>query len=214
LEVQETERRHIARELHDEIGQALTAVKINLQAVERAGNKKSTMIPIQECIRVVDRLLQQVRNLSIELHPSILDDLGLVAALRWYVDWLSQQSIMKGSFVTNLTEERLSSVLELTCFRVAQEALTNVVRHARAKNIIVELEKKGGHIHLRIIDDGVGFDVANARADAIKGYSLGLLGMEERISLVKGFLELKSVIGKGTEVNVILPYEKNKNITR
>jgi len=88
------------------------------------------------------------------------------------------------------------------------------VRHARAKNIIVELEKKGGHIHLRIIDDGVGFDVANARADAIKGYSLGLLGMEERISLVKGFLELKSVIGKGTEVNVILPYEKNKNITR
>ncbi|OQC47969.1 MAG: Oxygen sensor histidine kinase NreB [Deltaproteobacteria bacterium ADurb.Bin026] len=214
LEVQETERRHIARELHDEIGQALTAVKINLQAVERAGNKKSTMIPIQECIRVVDRLLQQVRNLSIELHPSILDDLGLVAALRWYVDWLSQQSIMKGSFVTNLTEERLSSVLELTCFRVAQEALTNVVRHARAKNIIVELEKKEGHIHLRIIDDGVGFDVANARADAIKGYSLGLLGMEERISLVKGFLELKSVIGKGTEVNVILPYEKNKNITR
>lgn len=214
LEVQETERRHIARELHDEIGQALTAVKINLQAVERTGKEKPAELPIQECIKIVDRLLQQVRNLSIELHPSILDDLGLVAALRWYVDWLSRQSTFNGRFVTNLTEDHLSSVLESTCFRITQEALTNVVRHARAKNVIVELEKQKGYICLKIIDDGVGFDVASARADAIKGNSLGLLGMEERVSLAGGQIELKSVIGQGTEIKAVLPYEKDKNNTR
>ena len=208
LEVQEAERRHIARELHDEIGQVLTAVKINLQAAERSSDAKSSvMIPLKESIKIVDRLLQQVRSLSIELHPSILDDLGLFAASRWYIDWISQQGGLRGQFVTKFTKERLSPVFETTCFRIVQEALTNILRHANAKNVLVELGEYNRELHLKVKDDGIGFDVRKAREKALKGKSLGLLGMEERVSLAGGRIEFKSERGLGTEIHVYLPLE-------
>ncbi|MEI6152855.1 MAG: PAS domain S-box protein [Deltaproteobacteria bacterium] len=206
LEVQEAERRYIARELHDEIGQVLTAVKINLQAAERSADAESSvMVPLKESIKIVDRLFQQVRSLSIELHPSILDDLGLLAALRWYIDWISRQGGMRGQFVTKFTKERLSPVFEITCFRIVQESLTNILRHAKAKNVFVELGEYNGELHLRVKDDGVGFDVRNAREKALKGKSLGLLGMEERVMLAGGRIEIKSERGLGTEIHVYLP---------
>src|SRR5207253_7364849 len=132
---------------------------------------------LEESVALVDRLLEQVRSLSLDLRPSLLDDFGLVAALRWYVERLAQRSGLDVSLVANPLESRLSAELETAWFRIAQEALTNVVRHARARRATVELSQRGGELELLIRDDGVGFDVRAARKGAGRGASLGLLGM-------------------------------------
>jgi signal transduction histidine kinase len=204
LYAQETERRRIARELHDEIGQVLTAVKINLQTLQRtaapAGHGS-----LQESIAIVDRAVQQVRNLSLDLRPSLLDDLGLVAALRWYVDRQSARAGYHGQVVADPPDLTVPPEVATTCFRVAQEALTNVVRHAHAQRVRVELRREDGELRLVVRDDGKGFEVAAANRRAARGASLGLLGMQERVQLVGGRLELKSAPGSGTEVCVHLP---------
>jgi PAS domain S-box-containing protein len=205
LEVQETERRYLARELHDELGQLLTAAKLTLQAVQRARSVSNIRTMLRDGVGLLDQCLAQVRSLSLELRPSLLDDLGLAAALRWYVDRQAERA----GFVARLEEEigdrRLPTEIETTCFRVAQEALTNIARHARATRVSVELAQRNGHLELIVRDDGAGFEVARARARAAAGGSLGLLGMEERVSLARGQLAVSSVPGRGTEVRVWLP---------
>jgi signal transduction histidine kinase len=205
LEAQEAERRHLARELHDEIGQALTAVKINLQAVQRSAGEGANPARIEESVAIVDRALQQVRNLSLDLRPSLLDDLGLVAALRWYLDRQAQRAGFAAEFTADPPGIRVPANLETACFRVAQEALTNVVRHAQAKRVRVELRQQGSELHLRIRDDGIGFEVPAARQRAARGGSLGLLGMQERVLLIRGRIEIHSAPGQGTEIHVSLP---------
>lgn len=205
MEAQETERRHIARELHDEIGQALTAVKINLQAVQRSLGDNAVAFPIQESISVVEDALQQVRNLSLDLRPSLLDDLGLVSALRWYVDRYAQRSGVVAEFSTDSYPAQRLPNIETACFRIVQEALTNVMRHAQARQVSVKLHQRQEDLHLSISDNGVGFDVQTARTRAAQGGSLGLLGMEERALLVGGQLKIKSKQGGGTEINAHFP---------
>jgi signal transduction histidine kinase len=205
MEAQEAERRHLARELHDEIGQALTAVKINLQAVQRALGESAAQPRLEESVTIVDRALQQVRNLSLDLRPSLLDDLGLVAALRWYVDRLAQRTGFVAEFVADPPGIRAPANLETACFRVAQEALTNVVRHARAHHVRVELLQHDTELHLLVRDDGIGFEVAAARQRAARGGSLGLLGMQERVLLIRGRIDIQSVPGQGTEIRIRLP---------
>jgi signal transduction histidine kinase/DNA-binding NarL/FixJ family response regulator len=205
MEAQEAERRHLARELHDEIGQALTAVKINLQAVQRATGETGPLPRLEESVAIVDRALQQVRNLSLDLRPSLLDDLGLVAALRWYLDRQAQRAGLAAEFVADPPGIRASTGLETACFRVAQEALTNVVRHAHAKQVRVEVHLRGAELQLLVQDDGTGFDVVAARRRAAGGGSLGLLGMQERVLLIRGRIEIRSTPGQGTEILVRLP---------
>jgi PAS domain S-box-containing protein len=205
LELQEAERRHIARELHDEIGQALTALKINLQAVQRTFDADHALPRLLDSINIVDRTLRQVRNLSLDLRPSMLDDLGLCAALRWYADQQAQRAGLRIHFLANTVDADLGSSLKTTCFRVAQEALTNVIRHARAKTVTIELSQEDGLLHLAVCDDGIGFDVEMVRGQPGVGASLGLLGMEERASLAGGRIELKSTRASGTEVHVWFP---------
>jgi len=205
MEAQEAERRHLARELHDEIGQALTAVKINLQALERSAGDKIVLPRLDESVAIVDRALQQVRNLSLDLRPSLLDDLGLVAALRWYLDRQAQRAGFAAEFVADPPGIRAPAHLETTCFRVAQEALTNVVRHAHAKRVCVGLRQEGSELHLTVRDDGIGFEVPAARQRAARGGSLGLLGMQERVLLIRGRIEIHSALGNGTEIHVHLP---------
>jgi signal transduction histidine kinase len=205
MEAQEAERRHLARELHDEIGQALTAVKINLQALERSAGDNVVLPRLDESVALVDRALQQVRNLSLDLRPSLLDDLGLVAALRWYLDRQAQRAGFAAEFVADPPGIRAPAPLETTCFRVAQEALTNIVRHARAKHVRIGLRQQGNELHLTIRDDGIGFDVPGARQRAARGGSLGLLGMQERVLLIRGRIEIHSASGHGTEIQVRLP---------
>ncbi|HWW01933.1 MAG TPA: ATP-binding protein [Candidatus Acidoferrum sp.] len=203
--VQEAERRQIARELHDEIGQSLTAAEMNLQAAMRSPGPAALERRLTESIQAVERVLEQVHDLSLNLRPSMLDDLGLEPALRWYTHRQAALTGMRAEFRGTELEERLDPVIETECFRVAQEALTNVVRHARARAVTVELSRQDGHLHLSVRDDGVGFDVGGSRGEAVRGASLGLLSMEERASLAGGGVELNSVPGCGTEVHAWFP---------
>jgi PAS domain S-box-containing protein len=205
VESQETERRHIARELHDEVGQTLTVAEMNLQAVLSSPRAASVPRRVNESLRAVERVLEQVRDLSLTLRPSMLDDLGLEPTLRWYTNRQASLIGLRAEFHAEPLEERLDPVIETACFRVGQEALTNVVRHARARAVAVELRKEDGHLHLYVRDNGVGFDVAALRDQAVQGGSMGLLSMEERATLADGGLECKSAPGQGTEVHAWFP---------
>ena len=202
MEVQETERRAIARELHDEIGQSLTAVKMNLQSMERIA---PSLTQLEDSMGIVEVVLQQVRNISLNLRPSMLDDLGLVPALRWYLDRQSQRAGLTAHFTADDITVPLPQELESTCFRVAQEALTNVIRHAKAQHVYVELQHNENEVNLVIRDDGVGFDVDNAKERATRGASLGVLGMQERVHLINGEIKIGSVPHHGTEIEVRIP---------
>ena len=204
VEAQETERRNIARELHDELGQTLTVAQLNLQALLQSpgacGQPRLT-----ESLDMVERVLEQVHDISLNLRPSLLDDLGLEPALRWYTDRQAALVELKVEFTMEPLEHRLDPIIETECFRIAQESLTNVVRHARAHTVTVELHTKDGRLHLGVRDDGVGFDVVPVREQAVRGASLGLLSMEERAALAGGGLEFKSAPGQGTDVQAWFP---------
>ncbi|OGL44024.1 MAG: hypothetical protein A2W05_06070, partial [Candidatus Schekmanbacteria bacterium RBG_16_38_10] len=212
IESQEAERRRIARELHDEIGQSLTALKINFQSVQSLHKKEKNIPHIKDGIEIIDRLIEQVRNLSFDLRPSMLDDLGLVSALKWYAEHTVKHSGIKVKFIANNVNGNLSPDIETTCFRVATEALTNVIRHSKAKEVNIELYEQDNELHLFIKDDGVGFDPEKIRAKVLQGKSLGLLGMEERIFLIHGNLKLKSVLNQGTEVHARFPLTTLDNL--
>src|ERR1043166_8909484 len=201
---QETERRRIARELHDEIGQALTVAQMNLQTVLRSG--AGVMTPrVAESLEVIDRVQKQVHDISLNLRPSILDDLGLEPALRWDIGRQAALAGLHAEFTADPLEHRLGPMIENECFRIAQEALTNVVRHAKARTVTVKLSTQDRRLCLSVRDDGIGFDVATVREQAVRGASLGLLSMEERATLAGGGLEFKSAPGKGTEVHAWFP---------
>jgi signal transduction histidine kinase len=205
VESQETERRHIARELHDEVGQTLTVAEMNLQVVMKSSHASPLTRRLKDSLQAVERVLAQVRDLSLNLRPSMLDDLGLESALKWYINRQAALSGLQSEFQADALEDRLDPVIETACFRVAQEALTNIVRHAHARSVNVALRKQNGHLHLLVRDDGVGFDVEAFRQKAAQGASLGLLSMEERATLVDGRFELKSTLGQGTEVHAFFP---------
>jgi signal transduction histidine kinase len=141
-----------------------------------------------------------VRDLSLDLRPSLLDDLGLVAALRWYGARQARHAGVSFHFTGRLPEERLPATLETTCFRVAQEALTNVVRHAQAQHVWVHVQVQDTALQLTIRDDGVGFDPFMAQMRARDGNSLGLLGMRERVAIAGGTIQITSNPGDGTTV--------------
>lgn len=204
LAAQEEERRRIARELHDELGQILTAAKLNLQALSRQ-EAPVAAVNLAPALVSLERALAATRDLSLELRPSILDDLGLVPALRWQLDRVGRDADLAVHFATNLDDERFASELETACFRIAQEALTNVARHAAAREAWVEVAREDGWLGLSVRDDGRGFDVAAMTARGIAGQSLGLLGMRERASLAGGELEIRSRPGAGTEVHARVP---------
>ena len=205
LAAQEIERRALARELHDEIGQALTAVKIDLQNLQRRAGGTDLARQVEGSMAVVEGALQQVRSMSLDLRPSLLDDLGLVSALRWYLDRQVQRTGVSARFWADPSATRLPPDVETVCFRVAQEALTNVARHAQATEVQLILRQEAVGVELSIRDNGRGFDVGAAREGALRGGSLGLLGMEERVLLAGGRLEIQSAPGQGTEVKATLP---------
>lgn len=197
---QEAERRRLSRELHDEIGQALTAVIFNLQAYQQALSDASVKAHLQSSLSIIENTLRQVRDLALDLHPTILDDLGLVAALDWHVKHQAERSGLKIELITAQVETNLPAELKTTCFRIVQEALTNILRHAKAKQVRVELRQQRRQLELIIRDDGIGFD-----ASAVRSASLGLLGMQERVALMHGRLRIKSAPGAGTEIRTRFP---------
>jgi PAS domain S-box-containing protein len=207
INIQESERRYIARELHDEIGQALTAASMILQGAQSQTDLLLVQARIKDSFAIINLALQQTRKISLDLHPSLLDDLGLVPALRWYADreatwsnFVVQVQAKETPEITSLSEE-----LKLVCFRVMQEALTNISRHSEARHVTVKLWVEAGCVHLTIRDDGHGFDVQVALNGAAQGKSLGLLGMKERVLLVGGQIAIDSSPNSGAEIHAIFP---------
>ena len=201
LEVHESERRAIARELHDEIGQAMTALKLMLES-DRPADPDEDRARLEDMIGIARQTLQQVRGLAIDLRPSMLDHLGLSATLRWYAEREGRRAGFDVDVRVSPPDLRLETHLETTLFRIAQEAFTNIVRHAQATTVTVTLEDLGGTVTLSIRDNGRGFNVAAARQRARQGGSLGILGMEERVALAGGRVDLRSS-ASGSEVVAI-----------
>ncbi len=205
LAVQEAERRRVAHELHDELGQALTAIKINLLTQRPNAQAAPADDPRTDCVRIVDHALRQVRGMALALRPSILDDLGLGAALKW----LAGQAAAQSSFAAHVRivagPARLEPETETACFRIVQVALTNVQRHAAAGRVDVELLQDADTLTLSVSDDGCGFDVPAMLARASTGASLGLLGMRERASLIDAELDIRSAPGHGCTVRLRCP---------
>lgn len=205
LKKMEIERHYVAYELHDEIGQALTAVKLNLESIRTPADHGELARRLDDSVSVIDRALQQVRDLSLNLRPAVLDDLGLMAALRWLVNSMTSKSGLEIRFEADEIEPRLSKEIETACFRVAQEAITNVLRHAQASRITVLVRKGKDAVSLIVSDDGIGFDTRSAIARSVTGSSFGLLGMEERVTLSGGRFEVESTLEKGSRIMAHFP---------
>jgi PAS domain S-box-containing protein len=204
VQTQEDERGRIARELHDEIGQVLTAVNLGLDAVQRiadCGPRASKQI--DETRAAVALAVQQIRDLSLGLRPLILDDLGLVPTLRWYLANQARKTGLTINFSGSLPVDHVPPEIETACFRIVQEAVTNVIRHAHATNVWVDFQRRGSdHVSLRIKDDGDGFDPSLALARWQGNSRLGLAGMQERVKLLGGKIDIKSRAGEGTEIDI------------
>ena len=204
----EEERRFLSRELHDELGQTLTALKLRLQLGERTTAPASNLTnPMIEPIALVDDLISRVRKISVDLRPPLLDEVGLVSALRVYLD---SQAELSGLTIELQADEagagassRLPSDLEIACFRVVQESITNALRHAGGRRIKVRIVRSATAISLSVADDGRGFDPGTLDEAAANGH-LGVLGMRERVRARGGRFELTSAPGAGTTVEVDL----------
>ncbi len=200
LEVQDTERRSIARELHDEVGGVLTAVKLNLQSLRGKPAGRAADAALADGLALVDGAIQSVRSLSLDLHPAVLDDLGLIPALKWYCGRTAQRAAVPIELELNAIDLKAAPQLENACFRIVQEAVTNALRHAGASSIRVALRRSDDNFALEIADDGAGFEEAVAHRHALAGESGGLLGMEERVKLLGGRFEISTAPGAGTRV--------------
>lgn len=205
MQVQEQERRQLAHDLHDEIGQAVTAIKMNLQTMQRVADTSMVQDTLNDSLGLLDKILQRVRDLSLDLRPSLLDDLGLVPAVRWYVE----RQVQRAGLVAEVEAERLPQDLEpdlsVACFRIVQESITNILRHAKAAKIRVELRQTEQYLDLCIKDDGVGFRVRETSAKVAGRSTLGLLGMQERAQALGGQVTIQSSPDRGTEVRVRMP---------
>lgn len=211
-EVQEAERKELARELHDELGQALTALNINLVAIK-------SLLPVNcyqlveeyltEAAQLTEQTLKQVREMSLNLRPAMLDDLGLVPTLRWYIKQFSRRVDLEAELQVTEPQRRLPPAAETTLFRIVQEALTNVARHARASGVTVLLEPEDNKIRVEIQDDGCGFDVVAVLNHQTDSQGAGLFGIRERVALLGGELHIYAQPGQGARLSIEIPLENN-----
>ena len=197
VQAQELERRRLARELHDETGQALTSILLGLKSLEERFDDPESRAATGELRELVVSTLQDVRRLAVELRPSALDDFGLVAALERLTTSFAEQSGIAVDFQTSLAGERLSGEVETALYRIVQESLTNVLKHARARHVSILLARTSGTIKAVIEDDGQGFDPAEG---SLEGF--GLVGMRERLALLGGRLQVESGAGAGTGTTI------------
>jgi signal transduction histidine kinase len=196
--VQEEERRNLSRELHDEFGQLLATASMQLRAAINAGGERSREL-LDGCVALLQRAGSQVRGLALDLRPMQLDT-GLDSAMHW----LAAQHEQRTGIVTRVSGHAsdVSGAVAITCYRVAQEALTNVVRHARAQHAWIELLKTGDTLVMTVRDDGIGFDVRRTTERVAGTGRLGLLGMRERIEILDGTLDIESEVGRGTSIRI------------
>jgi signal transduction histidine kinase len=201
----EDERQHIARELHDDMGPTLTAVIINLQLLSSTVDPAERARKIEDAVELVDRLVQRVRDLSLDLRPPLLEELGLLPALKGYLEAQADRTGLK--IVVEGQSFELNGETEIAAFRLVQEAVTNVIRHAEATRVDVRVRQRGATLDLFIKDNGRGFDVGVTMDRATLGKGLGLPGMQERVQILGGDFHIRSIPGSGTEITVKLPLE-------
>lgn len=204
----EEERARIAREIHDELGQILTVLKIDLASVQRALHEPPQAVgdKLKGMSKLIDSTVQQVRRIATELRPGILDDLGLAAAIEAQLTEFEERTGIKCELLIDLDESFLNGEGRLALFRIFQETLTNVARHAQATAVIVKLAEEDGQIVLRVSDNGRGI----TEADMAQSRSFGVLGMRERVSLLRGEFSIQGVDGQGTTIVVRLPITGNQ----
>jgi signal transduction histidine kinase len=209
ITAQEEERRRIARELHDETGQALTALAVGMDAAALAPETDIAGVRerLAELRAVAQDALEDVHRLIYDLRPSVLDDLGLVAGLRWYAETRLQPSGIRARVMVTGEEKRLPAEVETALFRIGQEAISNIAWHAQASNVLLGLDFGDGNVVLEVEDDGVGFDVAGLTESADQRRGLGILGMRERASLLGGTLQITSEPANGTRVKATVPLQ-------
>ena len=205
ISAQEEERKRIARELHDETGQALSLLILKVQGARTGPAAASESLAAAETL--ARDLVDSVSRIIFDLRPSLLDDLGLGAAIRWLVQTRLEQTETAGLVEISGSERRLPAEIETAAFRVVQEAITNIVRHAHATQALVQVQFTDDRVAVDITDDGVGFAVEEADQDTSPGLrrGLGLMGMRERIGLLDGVFEVRSAPGEGTQVHLEVP---------
>ncbi len=207
INAQEAERVRIARGLHDDTAQSISMLIIHLERLENliSGDTPELSKHVAQAHKLATHLLEDLRKIIWNLRPSILDDLGLIPAIRWFARTNLEEAGVKVEFGKGNEVMRLPSHLETMLFRVVQEAVSNVLRHANAKTVSICLWSEEGQICLEVKDDGRGFDVERASGAAVSKKQLGLLGIKERVSLVGGRVEVESIPGVGTCVRVYVP---------
>jgi two-component system sensor histidine kinase UhpB len=211
IQAQEDERYRLARELHDEAAQALTSLLVHLRLLERAHDPAEAQKRVQELRELTASALEDVRRVALDLRPTILDDLGLGAALEWRVDELNKRGLNATVAIGGL-ESRLPPDVALALYRVAQEAISNAGRHAQAANITVTLAGSPTQVTLEICDDGVGFDPSAPVADN-PHHGLGLLGMRERMRMIGGELAIRTAPSAGTRITARAPLTRKFEAT-
>jgi two-component system, NarL family, sensor histidine kinase UhpB len=202
LTVQEEERRHLSRELHDEFGQMLAGITLHLQAAKvLAGGAARSRL--EECVVLIQHAGVQLGRLVLELRPTMLESAGLAPTLKWLAKQHEERTGMATQVVGQLND--VPGDLAIVCFRAVQEALTNVIRHAQAQHVRIELHQTDSTLELAVSDDGVGFDVAKTLDQAPGCGHLGLLGMKERVQILGGEIEVDSEPRRGTRIRISLP---------
>ena len=208
ISAQEEERKRIAQELHDELGQALTAISLDLGNIEKAlppeapAGLRDRLIDARSLADEVD---EQISELALDLRPSLLDDLGLLPTLKWYLDRYSQRTGIEVAMEFTGMEGRLPDEVETTLYRVIQEALNNIVKHAQASKVDLSLERTGATVTANIRDDGSGFDVEETQNSTSSPQGVGLLGIKDRVSTLGGYAEIRSGTGHGTRIRIEIP---------
>jgi two-component system sensor histidine kinase UhpB len=211
INAQEEERKRIARELHDETSQVLTSLLISLAVVEESVTTKEAHDRIAETRMLAHQTLRAIRSISIDLRPSALDDLGLLPALRWYLKEYQQKMNIEVDFQATGIKERLSAEMETVLYRIVQEALTNVAKHAQAHHVQIVLKGTPEAITATISDDGRGFNVDKLqKAPGQERGGWGLVGMYERAQLLEGTLDIETSPGKGTTISARIPIRSSQ----
>jgi signal transduction histidine kinase len=207
---QETERKRIARELHDEAGQALTGINFSLETIEKSLSSRDDPIKelVQETKKQIHRTYQEMRRISYRLHPALLTDLGLEPALDAYLSQISKHCDLEIHFRMVGFEDRIDPDLETLLYRLSQEALTNTVKHARAEKFRLSIIKSYPNIIFVAEDDGVGFDPS--RLDQHQ-HALGLLSMRERAAMARGKFSLRTAPGRGTRIRIEISIKEDCN---
>lgn len=215
IKTQETERSKISHELHDDTGQALTAVKINLEFIkDKLASEDHRIVKdrLTEAITLIDGVMDQIHELALQLRPKMLDELGLVPTLRWFTNRFSQRLDMDIRLKTGDMYDRLAPEMETILYRIVQEAMNNIAKHSEARNVRIDLQRKNSKVSLLIEDDGKGFDVKNVLDSNTDIDRIGLLGIREKVIPLKGHFSIKSKPGKGTRLSIQFPCEKQSKM--